>query len=104
MNRRLIVMAILAALVVAMSMPALAQDAATIFGTKCKMCHGADGKGNPAMANSMPNLNLITNTANMTEAQVAALISSGKPPKMPAYSTLGDATVKALAKYVKALH
>jgi len=103
MNRRLIVMAVLAALVVAMTMPALAQDAAATYKSKCVMCHGADGKGNPAMAKSMQNLDLIANTKTMSEADVAGIIGKGKPPKMPAYGTLGDPTVQALAKYVKGL-
>jgi cytochrome c len=29
--------------------PALAQDGATLFKTKCAMCHGDQGQGKPAM-------------------------------------------------------
>jgi cytochrome c6 len=30
-----------------------AQAGKAVFETKCKMCHGADGKGNPVMAKAM---------------------------------------------------
>jgi len=83
----------------AITIPAMAQDAAATYKAKCAMCHGADGKGKP----SMPGTDLVTGTKDKSEAQVADVISKGKAPKMPAYGSLGADTVKALATYVKSL-
>ena len=74
-------------------------DPVVLFSQNCAGCHGADGKGKPSMANT----DLVTGTKGMTEAQVEEIIAKGKAPKMPAYSSLGADTVKALAKYVKSL-
>jgi mono/diheme cytochrome c family protein len=98
--RRMVMLTVLVALVCALTLPAMAQgDAAATYKAKCAMCHGADGKGKPSMANT----DLVTGTKGMTEAQVEEIIAKGKAPKMPAYSSLGADTVKALAKYVKSL-
>jgi len=69
------------------------------YKAKCAMCHGADGKGKPSMANT----DLIAGTKGMSDAQVEEIIAKGKAPKMPAYNSLGADAVKGLAKYVKSL-
>jgi len=98
--RQMVMLTVLVALVCALTLPAMAQgDAAATYKAKCAMCHGADGKGKPSMANT----DLVAGTKSMSEAQVAEVISKGKAPKMPAYASLGADTVKALATYVKSL-
>jgi cytochrome c6 len=98
--RRMVMLTALVALVCALTLPAMAQgDAAATYKAKCAMCHGADGKGKPSMANT----DLVAGTKSMSDAQVEEIISKGKAPKMPAYNSLGADAVKGLAKYVKSL-
>ena len=41
--------AVVASIAMLAGIPALAQDGATLFKTKCAMCHGDQGQGKPAM-------------------------------------------------------
>jgi cytochrome c6 len=98
--QKIVMLAALVALVCTLTLPAMAQgDAAATYKSKCAMCHGADGKGKPSMANT----DLVAGTKSMTDAQVEEIIAKGKAPKMPAYNSLGADSVKGLAKYVKSL-
>lgn len=83
---------------------AMAQEAAVTYKAKCAMCHGADGKGNAAMAKSMQNLDLTADSVQkMSEADLAATISNGKG-KMPSYKAqLKPEQISGLAKFVKTL-
>ena len=72
-------------------------DAAATYAAKCKMCHGADGKGNAAMKVA------AYNTAK-PEADLVKAITGGVSPKMPSYKgKLADAEIAELAKYIKTL-
>ena len=74
-----------------------AEDAAALFQSKCKMCHGADGKGT-AVGKTMgtPDLTAL----KISPADAAKVIESGKG-KMVAYKgKLSDAEIQALASYV----
>lgn len=84
-----------------LSAPAKADTAAgeTLFKAKCAACHGADGKGKPAMKNS----DLTTaDVQKMSDADLSKIISEGKPP-MPAYKTLTPDQVKDLISYIRSL-
>jgi mono/diheme cytochrome c family protein len=75
-----------------------------IYAQKCAGCHGADGKGNPKMAEmlkvTIPNL---TNGPGKTEAELAKIISEGKPP-MPSFGkSLSRAELGALVDYAHSL-
>ena len=76
-----------------------ADEAATLYKSKCAMCHGTDGKKLPGTkAFASPEVQ------KMSEADLVATITNGKPPKMPAYKgKLTDAQIKDLAKYVRTL-
>jgi mono/diheme cytochrome c family protein len=68
--------------------PALAADASgkALFEKSCAGCHGADGKGNPAMAKVIgeKGLNITTKeTAQKSDAQLLKIIAEGSG-KMPA--------------------
>jgi cytochrome c6 len=80
------------------SSSAAAQDAAATYKAKCAMCHGADGKGGKMGTKDFGSPDIQA----MTDAQLADVISKGKPPKMPAYGDkLKDSDVKGLVAYIR---
>ena len=77
-------------------MQAPAQDGATLYKTKCAMCHGDQGQGKPPMAPKLAG----------TTKDVAAVLTKGgeaKAPHVNPMSTLTPAQVTALAAFVKTL-
>jgi cytochrome c6 len=81
--------------------PARAEDGKALFAQKCASCHGPDGKGKTKMGEKLGAKDL--SGIKSSEAEIVAVISNGKPPKMLAYKgKLSDAEIKALAAYVKA--
>lgn len=80
-------------------------DAGKAFFTKnCQGCHGADGKGNAAMAKALGDkgLNLTTPEAKkMSDEQMAKVIAEGAG-KMPA-SKLSKAEQKQVLEYSRSL-
>lgn len=67
-------------------LPAIAQDGKALFGKKCVMCHGVDGKKVAGV--------------KFTEEG----IKKGKPPKMPAYEgKLTPEEIKAVVDYANSL-
>ena len=81
-----------------LGVPALAQDGAAIFKTKCSACHGAEGQGKIGPA--------LKGTTLSTD-DIANLLTKGndakKPPHKRPMSGLSDADAKAAAEYVKTL-
>ena len=77
-------------------MQAPAQDGATLFKTKCAMCHGDQGQGKPP---AFPKL------AGTTKDVTAVLTKGGeaKTPHINPMSTLTPAQVSAIAAFVKTL-
>lgn len=74
-------------------------DGKADFEAKCKMCHGADGKGNPAMVASMgPNIDLTKGSGDCV-----AVVTGGKG-KMPAYKDkLSAEQIAAICEHIKTL-
>jgi cytochrome c6 len=90
--KRLVIAAILV-----LSFAARAEDAAALFQSKCKICHGADGKGT-SVGKTMgaPDLTAV----KVSAADAAKVIENGKG-KMTGYKgKLSDADIKALGEYV----
>lgn len=80
---------------------AWAADAAAgkaTFDSKCKVCHGPDGKGNPAMAKAL-GVKPIGGTA---EADTKAAVTKGKNKMKPIPSVTGKA-LDDVAAYVASL-
>jgi cytochrome c6 len=76
---------------------AQAQDAgATLYKTKCAMCHGADGT--KIAAHDLASASV----QGMSDADLAAIITNGKG-KMPASKSLKPEEVKELVVYVRTL-
>lgn len=87
-----------ALLALALAGSAAAADAASIYASKCKACHGADGKGT-AVGIKMGAKDFAT--VKESEAELAAIITNGKG-KMQAYKDkLSGEEIQALAKFIK---
>jgi len=98
-----IVMSMAVAAVVMLSSAAYADDAATIYKTKCAMCHGPDGKGDTQAGKAMHVNDLSSaDVQKMSDSDLGAVISSGKG-KMPSYKTLTPDQVKDLVGFVRSL-
>ena len=81
---------------------AAAERGAPLFATNCAACHGADGKGNPAMG--VPNLADALWLYGGDKATVMASIRTGRGGVMPAWATrLDKEQIKELAIYVQSL-
>lgn len=73
-------------------------SAEATYKAKCAMCHGADGKGKEAMKTKDFASEEIQ---KMSDAELAAVITDGKPPRMPAYKSMTPDQVKDLVKYIR---
>jgi mono/diheme cytochrome c family protein len=86
------------AVVLAFSYSASAQDPAATYKSKCVMCHGADGK--KAAGHDLSSAAV----QKESDADLAAVITDGKPPKMPKYGDkLKPEEVKGLVAYIRTL-
>ena len=72
----------------------------TLFKAKCAACHGADGKGKAAM--KTPDWS-SAEVQKMSNAELAAVITDGKPPTMPPFKSLTADQVKDLVSYIRSL-
>ena len=68
------------------------------FDAKCKMCHGADGKGNPAMVKAMG----VKPIVGVTADQVKDAVTKGKNKMKPVAGVTGP-TLDDVAAYVTSL-
>ena len=86
---------------VILSIPASAnaQDASeALYKSKCAMCHGADGK--KAAGHDLSSADV----QKQSDADLNAVITNGKPPKMPKYGDkLKPEEVKGLVSYIRTL-
>lgn len=91
-------------LVIGLSAPVFAEDAAALYKTKCAACHGPDGKGDTAAGKKLGVRDFHSpEVAKMTDAQLIEITTKGKE-KMPAYSgKLTDDQIKELVKFIRTL-
>ncbi len=76
-------------------LPATAQDGASLFKTKCAMCHGDQGQGKPPMAPKIAG-----------SAKVEAVLTKGGEVKAPHIKPMATVTadqMTSLATFIKAL-
>ena len=81
---------------------AWAADAAagkTVYGTKCKSCHGPEGDGNPAIAKAMK---VEMKPLSATTADVKQVVTTGQGKMKPVASVTG-ADLDNVVAYVKSL-
>jgi len=85
--------------------PLRAQDAPTLFKSKCAACHGPDGSGNVPMGKTLGVTDLKADAVQkQTDAQLTDSITNGKGAKMPAYKgKLTDDQIKGLVGFIRDL-
>jgi len=100
---KLFISMLVVGLVLATSLPAVAQDAEALYKSKCQVCHGADGKGT-AFGQKMGVRDFHSpEVAKETDAQMIEVTKKGKG-KMPAFDgKLTDDQIKGLIKYIRTL-
>lgn len=78
-------------------------DGGDLFKQKCSMCHGADGKGYPAL--KTPDFTDPKVQAALTDQEIAETIKNGKKgTAMPAFGDkLSDDQVQSLVSYIRSL-
>ena len=89
------------AMVLMLATGSSAADAAagkTVYEARCKMCHGEDGKGNPAMVKAMG----VKPIAGMDEAATKEAVTKGKGRMKPVTTVTGKA-LDDVAAYVASL-
>lgn len=77
---------------------AAAADGKATYGTKCKSCHGADGKGTPGMVKAMG----VKPIGGATEDAVKEAVTKGKNKMKPIAGVTGK-TLDDVAAYVASL-
>ena len=82
--------------------PALAQDAASLYKTKCQMCHGANGSPAPTGVRMGARSFQSPEVAKESDSMLFDITKNGKN-KMPMYKSLTDDQVKDLVKYIRSL-
>jgi cytochrome c6 len=87
------------ALAVVLSLPLSAHaQSEALYKSKCAMCHGADGK--KAAGHDLSSAEV----QKESDADLAAVITNGKPPKMPKYADkLKPEEIKGLVAYIRTL-
>jgi len=92
-------------LVLVVGVSVRADDSASLYKTKCAVCHAADGSGSgpTGKALGVPDLR-SDEVQKQTDAQLNDSIANGKGAKMPAYKgKLTDDQIKGLVAYIREL-
>ena len=81
-----------------------AQDAATLYKSKCAVCHGPDGDGATAMGKKLGVRDFHSpEVTKLRDTELFDITQKGKD-KMPAYDKkLTDDQIKELVKYIRTL-
>lgn len=88
-------------LVLSMALPAVAEDAAALYKTKCQACHGPDGNG--TKVGKTMGAKPFSTVADRPDKDLIEITTNGKE-KMPAYKgKLTEEQIKGLVAYVKTL-
>ena len=81
-----------------------AEDGAALFGLKCAICHGKDGKGMASWkAKGQPDFTDSHFQSSISDQQISDSIHNGKGKYMPSFKTkLTDEQISALVAQVRA--
>jgi len=97
----LLLTGIIALLTSAVVQAADTPDGAAVYKQKCQMCHGADGKGFPAI--KTPDLTDPKWQASISDKEMTEVIKNGKKgTPMPAFADkLKDDEIQAVVKFIR---
>jgi len=90
------------AAVLTIPLSARAQDAATLYKSKCAGCHGADGTGSPMGKKMGVHDFTSADVQKMSDTELTDIITNGKN-KMPKYGSLKPEDIKGLVAYIRTL-
>jgi len=94
-------------LMVGMAGVAVADDGSALFMSKCRSCHGPEGKGNPALKKIYgPNINLTTDATQLRDdAELRKIIRHGAVKgKMPEFNKeLSQEQITALISHIRSV-
>jgi cytochrome c oxidase cbb3-type subunit 3 len=86
--------------------PAVAVEPAVIYARNCARCHGADGRGDPEIKKTMPNVRDFHDREFLARAStdsIVTIVMAGKG-QMPAFArSLSMPKMQALSGYVRRL-
>jgi len=103
--KKLVLLATVLGLATATS--AYAADAAANWKTNCAVCHGADGKGKPALKTkdytTADVQSAVTDVAAIKAIKEGFTTPEGKKAMKPYADKLSDDDIKALVAYMRAL-
>jgi cytochrome c5 len=94
-----------AAILLAASLSGLAfaqNDAASLYKTKCQMCHGANGSPTPTGVKMGARAFQSPEVVKESDQTLFDITKNGKN-KMPMYKSLTDDQIKNLVKYIRSL-
>lgn len=96
--------ALIASILVLVSVPGWGAEAAKTYKSKCTVCHGADGSGDTVMGKKLGAPSLKSEQVRKApDAELAAVVTNGKN-KMPAYDkALSQEEIAALVTYIRTL-
>ena len=93
------------ALLVTVPMRAQQNDVASLFKSKCAICHGEDGSGNTKMGTQMKAADLRADVVQkLTDQELIGIVTNGKNGKMPAWGEmLKPEQIKDLVGHIRIL-
>lgn len=90
-------------LLIGLAAPADAEAGKTVFTNRCQMCHGADGKGNPAMAKILkvefPQMD-SEYIQEKKDEEIKEIVTKGKG-KMAPVQGLSDSDLENVIAYLR---
>ncbi len=91
-----------------LALPAMAQDGAALFGTKCAVCHGKTGAGDTPIAKAKGIKNLgSADVQKLNDAELTDMIANGGKNKTKGHDFkakgLTDDQIKSLVDFIRTL-
>jgi len=81
-----------------------ASSGATIFKSKCVLCHGADGAGNTSLGKQLQAANLRSkDVQKRTDAELTKVVHDGQANMPPFADQLSDAEISHVIQYLRQL-
>jgi mono/diheme cytochrome c family protein len=102
--RRALLAAVVVTIIVLWNTVLAAQDAASLYKTKCSACHGPEGRGDSPMGKKMGLRDFASpEVQKMSDDELAAIIADGKD-KMPSYKkSLKPGQISELVAHLRSL-